>query len=265
MQRFASVVRALAVASCILPVVLAAHFALAMFPLASANALALDAVASAASLAILAVAVASLGHEPIAQRLGLRAGRLSPARVALAAIGLVGFSHAAETLMHLSGVTSPGLARFEDALTGVPLSRLGFPFVALAIGSACGEEIFFRGLLQRGLVPVLGPAAAIGGVALAFGLAHGDPAHGAAATGLGLYLGVLAWRSDSIRAPMAAHALNNSVALLELATDLHVPEGPVATPLLLAISLTLTCVALVGMRPAAPPQRILQSPSGSAD
>ncbi len=265
MQRFASVVRALAIASGIPLVVLAAQFALATFPFARADALALDALASAASLALVAIAAASLGREPIAQRLGLGAGCLSPARVALAAVGLVGLSHAAESLLHLSGASSPGLARFDDALAGLSLSRIGFPLAALALGSALGEELFFRGLLQRGLAPVLGRSAAIAGVALAFGVAHGDLAHGAAATLLGLYLGVLAWASGSIRAPIAAHVLNNAVALFEVACELRFPEGPVATPLALAAGMTLACVALVAMRSPAPAERILQSPPSSAD
>ena len=265
MQRLASVARALAIASCIPLVVLAAHTALTTLALARADALALDALASAASLALLAFAAASLGRTPIARRLGLGTGRLSQTRVVLAALGLVGLSHAAEALLRLAGATSPGLARFDEALAGLPLSRIGFPFFALAIGSAVGEELFFRGLLQRGLVPVLGRGVAIGGVALAFGVAHGDLVHGAAATGLGLYLGALAWHSDSIRAPIAAHVLNNAMALLEVASELRIPEGPIATPLSLAAGLTLACVGLLAMQGAAPAEPILQSPPGSAD
>jgi hypothetical protein len=264
-QRLAPAVRALAIASGIPLVVIAARTALVLLPLARADALALDALASATTLALLAIAAASLGSEPIAARLGLRAGRLPPARVALAALGLVGLSHAAESLLELSGATSPGIARFDDALAGISPSRIGFPFFALVIGSAFGEELFFRGLLQRGLVPVLGRGVAIAAVAVAFGVVHGDLARGAAATGLGLYLGILAWRSDSIRAPIAAHALNNAVALLETAAELRIPEGPLATPLSLLAGLTLACVALVAMRGRSPAEAFLQSPPGPAD
>jgi membrane protease YdiL (CAAX protease family) len=264
-QRFASLARALAIASCIPLVVIAAQLAQDTYAFARADALALDALASATALALFAIAAASLGPEPIARRLGLGAGRLSPARVALAALGLLGLSHVAEGLLQLSGATSPGLARFDEALGGLSLSRVGFPLFALAIGSACGEELFFRGLLQRGLVPVLGRAAAIVGAAVAFGVVHGDVAHGVAATALGLYLGILAWRAGSIRAPIAAHALNNAVALLEATTELRIPERPVATALSVAVGLTLACVALVAMRGSNPSQRNLQSPPGSAD
>jgi membrane protease YdiL (CAAX protease family) len=262
---FASVARALAIASCIPLVLLTATFALATLSLTPADALALDALTSAASLTLLAIAAASLGSMPMGQRLGLGAGRLSLPRVALAALGLLGLSHAAEGLLQLSGATSPGLARLDDALRGLSLSQIGFPFLSIVIGAAVGEELFFRGLLQRGLMPVLGRAAAIGSVAMAFGLVHGDLAHGVAATGLGLYLGVLAWRSDSIRASIAAHALNNTVALAEVALELRIPEGPVATPFSLAVALTLTCVALVAMRGPAPAERALQSPASSTD
>lgn len=265
MQRFASLARALAIASCIPLVVIAARRALEWNAFMPADALAIDALASATSLALLAIAAASLGPEPIARRLGLGRGRLSPSRVALAALGLAGLSHAADGVMQLCGVTSPGLARIDEALGGLSLAHVAFPLFALAIGSACGEELFFRGLLQRGLVPVLGPAAAIGVVAVAFGAVHGDLAHAVAATALGLYLGLLAWRSDSIRAPIAAHALNNAVALLEATTELRIPDRPVPTALSVAFGLTLACVALVAIRGSTASQPDLQSPPGSAD
>jgi membrane protease YdiL (CAAX protease family) len=264
-QRFPAFARALVIASGIPLVVLAANVALATLALTPADALALDALASAASLALFAVAAATLGREPIALRLGLCAGRLSYARAAIGALGVIALSHAAEGLLQWSGATSPGLARFDEALIGLSFSQIGLPLFALAIGSACGEELFFRGLLQRGLAPVLGRSLAITVAAVAFGAAHGDLAHAAAAALLGLYLGVLADAADSIRASILAHAANNAVALLEVTTELHIPEGAGVTPLAIVASLTLACVALGSVLHAIRVDAVLQSPPGAAD
>ncbi len=245
--------------------VLAANFLLTTRDVTPADALALDALASAASLALFAVAAATLGREPVLVRLGLGAGRLSYARIAIGALGVVALSHAAEGVLQWMGVASPGLARFEEALAGLPLSQIGFPLLALAFGSACGEELFFRGLLQRGLAPQLGRAFAIALTALAFGAAHGDLAHAAAAALLGLYLGVLADASDSIRAAILAHVANNALALLEVTTELRIPDGPVATPLAIGLCLTLACVALGCVLHRAGVDPLLQSPPRAAD
>ena len=265
MQRFSAFARALVIASGIPLVVIAANVAIATLAPTPADALSLDALASAASLALFAVAAATLGREPIAVRLGLGAGRLSYARVAIGALGVIALSHAAEGMLAWSGATSPGLARFEEALAGLSFSEIGLPLFALAIGSACGEELFFRGLLQRGLAPVLGRSLAIALAAAAFGAAHGDLAHAAAAALLGLYLGVLADAADSIRASILAHAANNAVALFEVTNELRIPEGPIATPLAIAVGLTLACVALGSVRCSSGVDPVLQSPRGAAD
>ena len=131
------------------------NFVLARFSLGSADALAVDALGAAASLTLLAMAAAALGREPIARRLGLGAGRLPRVSIAIGTLGILALSHAAEALVLWSGVPSPGLERFDDALAGTPPAQLGLPLFALAVGAACGEELFFRGFLQRGLATVL--------------------------------------------------------------------------------------------------------------
>jgi membrane protease YdiL (CAAX protease family) len=238
-----SLLRALAYAAGIAAVVLGAQLALALLPLSRADALALDVSASAATLALLAFAVAALLPTPPAVRLGLARGRLDARRIALATLGVVALSHAAEAALDLAGVVSPGLLRFDDALSGLDPAAALFPLLAITLGSACGEEIFFRGLLQRGLAPRLGAPAAVALASLAFGAAHGDWVHGAAAALLGAVLGLVAHAADSIRPAIAAHAVNNAAALLEKILDLQLPSGPVATPTLLAGALTLACVA----------------------
>lgn len=251
-----SLLRAIVLAPAIAVLVIAAQWTLAVLPLSRADALAMNALVSAIALACVALAVASFGDVPLRVRLGLDPGRLGAASIALATLGLVALSHAAESAVTLSGVDSPGLARFDAALGGLGPREALFPLLALSVGSACGEELFFRGLVQRGLAARAGAALAIVASALLFGIAHADWAHGAAATLLGIYLGTVAWAAGSIRPAIVAHALNNAAALLEKFADFHFPAGPVT----LGIGITLACVALwVALR--AP----LQSPARPSD
>lgn len=259
--------RALLYAAAIACVVGAANLALAALSLSRADALAIDSLASAAVLALVACAIASFEHAPLTQRLGLRRGALRGGQIAWAALGIVGLSHAAESAVRLLGVASPSLLRFDDALGGLGFESLLLPFVAIALASAAGEELFFRGLLQRGVAARLGNATAIAIASLAFGIAHGDWVHGAVATVLGVYLGVVAARADSIRPAIAVHVANNAVALLEKALDLSFPDGPIATPVSLVAWVTLGCVGLatIGARRAPGPVTALQSPPGPAE
>jgi len=259
--------RALLLVVAIACVVATANLALAKLSLSRADALAVDSLASAAVLALAACAIASFERAPLAQRLGLRRGALDRRQIAWAVLGIVGLSHAAESAVHLLGLASPGILRFDDALAGLGLESLLLPFVAIALASAAGEELFFRGFLQRGIAARFGSAAAIAVAALAFGAAHGDWVHGAAATVLGVYLGVVAARADSIRPAIAAHVANNAVALLEKALGLSLPDGPIVTPASLAAGVTLGCVALGAIatdRPAGSAPA-LQSPAGPAE
>jgi membrane protease YdiL (CAAX protease family) len=241
--RSSSFRRSFGYALAIAAVVLAAQLAFALLPLAPADALALDAAVSALVLALFAFAIASFAAEPAPQRLGFARGRLGRREVAIATLGVLALSHAAEAAVELLGVESPALVRFDAALAGLDPTAALFPFVALTFASAFGEEIFFRGLLQRGLARRLGAPVAIALASLAFGAAHGDWTHGAAAAALGVFLGLVAHTADSIRPAIAAHAANNAVALLEKLAGWELPAGPVATATQLAGALTLACVA----------------------
>ena len=80
-----------------------------------------------------------------------------------------------------------------------------------------GEEWFFRGVLQRGLIPYLGPLAACFTAACLFGLAHAvSTLYGLLATLIGLYLGWLWQATDNLLPPMLAHGLYDFIALIFL-------------------------------------------------
>lgn len=103
----------------------------------------------------------------------------------------------------------------------IPLfARCGvLEFAAIAVAAGVGEELLFRGVLQRALAGAIGP---LGGLVIAsvlFGLAHLVTRTYAVLAGLvGLYLGGLFLAFDNLLVPIVVHALYDFVALVYLAT-----------------------------------------------
>lgn len=160
-----------------------------------------------------AVLVAEGAADPL-ERLGLRRGQLRLPALALLVLGVLFVSFAADSFLRLEGLRDQGtLARFDRAVSNARGPSLLMVSLTLALAPALAEEIFFRGLVQRGLVARLGPAFAIPLTALAFAAVHGDWTHAAAAFPLGLYLGVVAHLAGSIRASILCHAVNNLSAV----------------------------------------------------
>ena len=115
--------------------------------------------------------------------------------------------------------------------------------LGLGVAPGVAEELLCRGLVQKGLVPRLGPAGAILTGATVFGVLHMELVHGALAAVLGLYLGIAAYLAGSIRTAIACHVVNNlaAVAISALAPEISLPALPtVAGGLFLAAgSLTI--------------------------
>ena len=82
--------------------------------------------------------------------------------------------------------------------------------VAIGVIPGIGEELFFRGYLQRRLIQRCGPWVAIGVTSIVFGLFHIAPQSIALATVIGVWLGVMAWRTNSIWPGACCHAFINS-------------------------------------------------------
>jgi len=89
--------------------------------------------------------------------------------------------------------------------------------LALAAGAPVVEELFFRGLVLRGLLGRLPVPAAIVVSALAFALAHFEAVQFGGLALFGVILGVLAWRTGRLGPGIAAHAGFNAVAVISLA------------------------------------------------
>lgn len=90
-------------------------------------------------------------------------------------------------------------------------------FVFLALGAPLVEELFFRGLLLRGLLARVPTAVAIILTGLLFGLAHFEPVQFAGLALFGMVLALVAWRTGRIGPTIAAHAAFNAAAVISLA------------------------------------------------
>lgn len=140
----------------------------------------------------------------------------------------------------------------------------------IAVMPAIGEELLFRGLLQRRLLrrwPVVGAIALATGLFL---LAHINPIQMFVLIPLGIWLGVLAWQSGSIIPPMLCHLANNAVAIVMARIFSDVPVGTVgetmtvvglaSIPLLVMLGAIVASIAVVVMyavRHGPPPEASL--------
>lgn len=95
--------------------------------------------------------------------------------------------------------------------------------VLVCVGSPVVEELFFRGLLLRGLFgkmrdlgPRLGPVISIGLTALVFALAHFEALQFLGLLGFGVVLGLLAWRTGRLGPSMVAHMTFNTVTIIAI-------------------------------------------------
>jgi uncharacterized protein len=97
--------------------------------------------------------------------------------------------------------------------------------VALAllvcVGSPVVEELFFRGLLLRGLLgrlahlgPRLGPAVSIVITGIVFGLVHFEALQFLGLAGFGMVLGYLAYRTGRLGASIVAHIAFNTTTVV---------------------------------------------------
>ena len=167
---------------------------------------------------VLFVAVAALLFVSVSGR-GFREGlRLKPLRVSpRVAVALA------------TGSVLPGAALFAVALWLTTGSvRIPWPptitesgamhviaiTVLWSVGPAVGEELFFRGFVQRGLEERLRPGVAIVVASVAFALWHVDPFQALPAFAIGLWLGVVAYACGSVWPAILGHFQMNLMLVL---------------------------------------------------
>lgn len=169
-------------------------------------------------LAVFAIGVAFAFPDGVAHRLGLGRSRLPLGAVIALTLGTLGLSQAIDAVLTLSAPRALERSVAVGISRGFahPPSELDFAIALLgsAVAPSLGEELLCRGLIQRGLVRWVGPVASIAITSLFFGRLHGELVHGTIAACLGVYLGIVAYWSDSTRPAIAGHAFNNLVAML---------------------------------------------------
>ena len=104
---------------------------------------------------------------------------------------------------------------------GAGLVLLG---VLVCLGSPLVEELYFRGLLLRGLAgrllgigARLGPVVSVLLVGVVFGLVHFEALQLLALVGFGVVLGTLAWRTGRLGPGIVAHVAFNTAAFVSVA------------------------------------------------
>jgi membrane protease YdiL (CAAX protease family) len=119
------------------------------------------------SLGLLAWSGALLSTQRVGERLGLGPGRIGPRWLLLLVIGTLGVSQGLDGLLELSGLRSrSALSDLDMQLAGIRDGELGLALLAIGLVPGIAEEIFCRGLVQRGLERSLGPGVAIAAAAL---------------------------------------------------------------------------------------------------
>jgi membrane protease YdiL (CAAX protease family) len=130
--------------------------------------------------------------------------------VAIATFGLMLPAAGLEELMKLEMPK-----QLENLFSGIMKEPLGY--VAIGMLAPLAEEIVFRGAILRRLLSVLGDKkhwVAILISALLFGAVHANSAQFVHAALLGLLLGWMYYRTDSIVPGVVLHWVNNTVAYL---------------------------------------------------
>ncbi len=129
-------------------------------------------------------------------------------------------------------------------------------FLFAATPAIC-EELFFRGLILRGLMTRMAPGTAIALCAAMFGIYHVDVYRLIPTALLGGMLGFIAWRSGSVGPAMLAHFLNNAVLVLLGSAGLDRRLDALGTPakagMLVVASLLVGLGVSVLMRVVPPP------------
>jgi len=173
-----------------------------------------DSLALESFLAMVAVAGALLSRRPLIARLGLGPSRLQGNRIAVLVLGTLALSFALDGLLEaMRWSDGTPLAEFESRIAGARGADLLLALLAIGIAPGIGEELLCRGLVQRGLEPVIGRVWAVVLGATLFGALHIDPVYALFAGALGLYLGAVALVAGSVRTAILCHITNNLVAV----------------------------------------------------
>jgi uncharacterized protein len=110
------------------------------------------------------------------------------------------------------------LAPIPDSLIKMFKESIQHPlpfFFMIVLAAPILEELLFRGIILEGLLKNYQPYRAIGFSAFLFALIHGNLAQGIGALMIGLLIGWIYWKTESIIPGILIHLLNNLTAFSE--------------------------------------------------
>jgi membrane protease YdiL (CAAX protease family) len=187
---------------------------------------------------------AAIARRPWGETLGLRRPQGSQLLLLLLVLGTMTIQAAIGLLLNL---VLPEWFLEDDIFTSALRNTEGAGTIALVaalsvLPGVC-EEMLFRGYLQRRLL-MWWPA--LGAIALAsslFAMIHLAPLQVVAVFPLGIWFGIIAWRTGSIWFAAACHIVNNIMAFT-MYLYVEVIESVDATRLLIALGIGI--LALIG-------------------
>lgn len=205
---------------------------------------------------IVALLAGWISPEPLLRRLGFFRVRNAAALCGLTAVGSIVPLAVAIALATWVAVWAEPLGLVDDSFVKFfeeVTPGQGVVFVLLiALSPGFCEEMLFRGYVQQRLIKRWGPAWGIGVASVLFALAHIMPPNIAVALPMGIWLGVIAWRTGSIWPSIVCHAfVNGGLNAWRLAakfgelTDTQVMIGNVAFVLAGSVCFVLACRMLI--------------------
>lgn len=163
------------------------------------------------AMAGVALGAAWLSPQPLRQRLGLVQPKLPAWACAVAIVGvIVPFAVGLGAAISLpeSVPKDPTARLLYEKMT----HALAIPFILyIALFPGFSEELLFRGYVQRRLIERWNPWAAVLVTSAVFAVFHIMPHTVAFAFPLGIWLGLLAWRTGSVWPGIVCHAAVNGL------------------------------------------------------
>ena len=168
----------------------------------------------------LALAAAALSPKPLRQRLRLGAGVMPIWTWVLYILATPAVGVLATMLLSSADAEPSEHLKMMDGMMRTHADQfLGGLLLLIAVLPGVAEELLFRGYLQSRLLERFPPRTAIAVSAFIFAAAHIDPTHAIGVLPLGLWLGLVAWRTGCVWPAILCHIANNAFAVVLTATQ----------------------------------------------
>jgi membrane protease YdiL (CAAX protease family) len=151
----------------------------------------------------------------ILRRLGFAGSSIPLGTTALAVLGTLGVQWAVSMVVEAFGAEPSEHLKEMWRMMSAP-QGVDAVLVCVLVSFVPGvcEEAFFRGLGQKRMLERWPPPVAIGIASAVFAIAHFDLQLSLAVFPIGLWLGIVAWRTGSVRTSAVCHAANNLAAFV---------------------------------------------------